>query len=152
MSLRSNAVGSGRCGETPRREQAVSRLLAAAAICAACALRSAASARPRTAARGFETGLYDGDFTSTTRRRRRWRIDRSAQARAGFVLVYVDWSVVAPYNRPVGFVPSNPADPNYDWAAVDAAVRDAHGARAEGPDGGHEGAGLGRGPGPAFRD
>ncbi len=52
-------------------------------------------------------------------------MDRSAQARAGFVLVYVDWSVVAPYNRPVGFVPSNPADPNYDWSAVDAAVRDA---------------------------
>jgi hypothetical protein len=51
--------------------------------------------------------------------------DRSLQARAGIVLLNVDWSTVAPGVRPPGFVATNPADPAYDWASTDAAVRDA---------------------------
>ena len=34
----------------------------------------------------------------------------------------VDWSQVAPATRPAGFDPSNPADPAYNWSAVDEAV------------------------------
>jgi hypothetical protein len=77
------------------------------------------------AARGFETGIYEPDFTSTDPSAQTTAFDRSAQARAGFALLYVDWSSVAPYSRPAGFVATNPADPSYHFEKVDAAVRDA---------------------------
>jgi hypothetical protein len=100
------------------------RLLTAALICGA-AFCVSVQAPPAHAARGFETGIYEPDFTSGEAATQTLAFDRSVQARAGFTLIYVDWSRVAPYSRPAGFVPSNPADPHYQWAAVDKAVRDA---------------------------
>jgi hypothetical protein len=77
------------------------------------------------AARGFETGFYEPDYASSDTGIQSLAFDRTAQARAGFALIYVPWNGVAPYNFPLGFDPSNPADPSYSWSAIDAAVRDA---------------------------
>lgn len=52
---------------------------------------------------------------------------------ASTVRISVFWSQVAPpgATRPSGFTPSNPADPQYNWTAVDAAVRAAAGAHKQ---------------------
>src|SRR3954452_14781373 len=69
------------------------------------------------AARGFETGLVDSDFHSTEPGVETSAFDRAVQARAGFVLIYVTWSGVAPGALTPGFHPDNPADPRYDFAS-----------------------------------
>jgi hypothetical protein len=91
----------------------------------AAAITAAALASPAHAARGMELGLYDPEFNVGDAATRAVAFDRSAQAHAGVVLIYVRWSSVAPNPRPLGFVATNPADPGYDWASTDAAVRDA---------------------------
>jgi hypothetical protein len=96
--------------------------LLAAVLCAAAICAHATSAH---AARGFDTGIYEPDFTSTDTAAQTQAFDRSEQADAGSVLIYVDWGGVAPYTKPAGFDASNPADPHYDWDKIDAAVRDA---------------------------
>lgn len=98
-------------------------LLGAALLCALTLFVLPATSAQ--AARGFETGIYEPDYTSSDTATQTLAFSRSVQAEAGFVLIYVDWSTVAPYSKPLGFVASNPADPSYDWAKVDAAVRDA---------------------------
>jgi hypothetical protein len=97
-------------------------LLAATVVSAAALALLVPSAH---AARGFETGIYEPDYNSTNEATQTLAFDRSAEARAGFTLIYVDWSRVAPYTRPAGFDAANPADPAYHWNAIDAAVRDA---------------------------
>ncbi|MFL5908296.1 MAG: hypothetical protein ACJ75Z_11965 [Solirubrobacterales bacterium] len=77
------------------------------------------------AARGMELGLYDPEFGAGDAATQTVAFDRSVEARAGIVLVYVRWDGVAPSSRPAGFVPTNPADPAYNWASTDAAVQDA---------------------------
>ena len=99
-------------------------LLAAAII--AAALASASLPPPHAqAARGMDLGLYDGEFNVGDAATQTLAFDRSVQARAGIVLIYVNWSSVAPNPRPPDFVATNPADPAYDWASTDGAVRDA---------------------------
>jgi hypothetical protein len=100
------------------------RLLATVAVCAA-ALSSSAEAPSAHAARGFATGIYEPDYASSDQATQSLAFARSAEARARFALTYVSWDAVAPSSKPLGFVPSNPTDPNYDWSAIDAAVRDA---------------------------
>ena len=48
-------------------------------------------------------------------------------AGASTVRIHVAWSGVAPggRSRPAGFDAGNPANPHYDWSAVDAAIRGA---------------------------
>src|SRR6266516_1968263 len=48
-------------------------------------------------------------------------------AGASTVRIHVAWSAVAPAGRskPAGFDAGNPADPHYNWSAVDAAIRGA---------------------------
>ena len=99
-------------------------VLAAAVICvSAPCLFTLAS--PALGARGFSTGLYEPDYTSRDVAIQTTAFNRSVEAGAGNSLIYVDWSGVAPTSKPLGFVPANPADPNYRWGAIDAAVRDA---------------------------
>jgi hypothetical protein len=95
----------------------------AAVACAAlfCAWQASAA----HAARGFDTGIYEPDFTSSDPAVQTLAFDRARQARAGSVIIYVDWSGVAPYSLSPGFQASNPADPHYDWTKVDAGVNDA---------------------------
>jgi hypothetical protein len=98
--------------------------LAAAVIVAALASGSV-DPPPAQAARGMELGLYDPEFNVEDAATQTLAFDRSVQARAGIVLIYVRWDGVAPNPRPPGFVATNPGDPAYDWASADAAVRDA---------------------------
>jgi hypothetical protein len=96
--------------------------LLAAFVCATAFCAHATSAH---AARGMDVGLYEPDFASTNPAAQTQAFDYAAQARAGFALVYVNWSRVAPFTRPAGFDAANPADPRYKWESTDAAVRDA---------------------------
>jgi hypothetical protein len=77
------------------------------------------------AARGFETGIYEPDFGISNVAAQTQAFDATAQARAGFALIYLNWRSIAPTTRPAGFDPANPADPAYKFASTDAAVRDA---------------------------
>jgi hypothetical protein len=97
----------------------------AAAVIVGAAFCASVLASQAHAARGFETGIYEPDFTSQDAATQTLAFDRTVQARAGFSLIYVSWSSVAPSSTPLGFHASNPADPNYDWSAIDAAVEDA---------------------------
>jgi hypothetical protein len=101
------------------------RALLMVAVFCATSLALAQHASTAKAARGFATGLYEPDYTSSDRATQVLAFNRSVQARAGITLIYVDWSTVAPYSRPAGFNPADPADPHYDWNKVDAGVRDA---------------------------
>jgi hypothetical protein len=51
-------------------------------------------------------------------------LGRAAAEGAEIVRLNVNWSSVAPANRPAGFAPSDPSSPGYDWTIVDAEVRD----------------------------
>jgi hypothetical protein len=46
-------------------------------------------------------------------------IERVHRAGASAVYMIVEWSAVAPGERPAGFEPRNPSDPAYNWASVD---------------------------------
>jgi hypothetical protein len=82
------------------------------------AIAAAAIAAPHAlAARGLTVGFGDPAFRDGGRER---ALDLSVAAGAKVVRIGVDWSAVAP-NRPL--TPTNPADPAYRFAGVDAAVR-----------------------------
>ena len=76
------------------------------------------------AARGLELGFNDPDLTSSSPSTQTLAFDRAAEANAGLVIVYVDWSRVTPVN-PAGFNPADPDDTGYHFQTIDAAVRDA---------------------------
>ena len=76
-------------------------------------------------ARGLELGFYDPDFTNDDPSIRALEFSRAADARAGFALIYADWSQIAPDNKPAGFDPTDPSDSHYRWAKTDAAVQGA---------------------------
>ena len=47
---------------------------------------------------------------------------RTAATGAHSVRLFINWSLVAPATRPDGFQPDNPADPAYNWGAIDRQV------------------------------
>src|SRR6476660_2266882 len=98
-------------GQLTLGRAARSWLLSMAIFCAAT-LAIGLHASTAHAARGFDTGIYEPDFTDNNPAIQSTAFDHAKQARAGSVIVYVDWSRVAPYGKPLGFVASNPADPN----------------------------------------
>ncbi|MFN8160101.1 MAG: hypothetical protein U0R52_03535 [Solirubrobacterales bacterium] len=51
--------------------------------------------------------------------------ERVQHSGAAMVARNLAWSAVAPANEPADWHPGDPADPNYDWAAVDAWVSNA---------------------------
>src|SRR5690349_5733083 len=77
------------------------------------------------AVRGLQLGFYDPEFTAKDQAIQRLEFDRAQQARANIALIYVDWSQVAPDNRPPNFVATDPNDPHYRWNDIDDAVQDA---------------------------
>jgi hypothetical protein len=97
----------------------------AAAVLFAALFSLAMQASSAHAARGFETGLVDGDFHSSDPATQATAFNQAVQARAGYVLIYITWSGVAPHNKPTGFDPTDPDDPHYDWRDTDDAVRNA---------------------------
>ena len=84
------------------------------------------------AARPLDLGIVDGQaFTDPNDSARTLAFDRTASARAGTALIGVRWASVAPGNPGPLFNARNPADPAYQWDAIDDAVRsaDSHGLR-----------------------
>ncbi|HKG35507.1 MAG TPA: hypothetical protein VKA89_03610, partial [Solirubrobacterales bacterium] len=99
-------------------------LLASMILCAAF-VSIAAHAPTAHAARGLELGFFEGDYTSGDTAVRTTAFDRTAQAGAGWALIYVTWAGVAPGDPRPGFQADNRADPEYNFDTIDAAVRDA---------------------------
>jgi hypothetical protein len=100
-----------------RRGSLLLVLLALALLCRA----------PAAVAHGLKLGLADASFSSADPAVREEWLARAQGARAQLVLLGVPWSAIAPRNRPADFDPTDPADPSYDWSALDDAVRAATG-------------------------
>ncbi len=104
-------------------------MLAAAALLAGCGSATHGTPRPgthRAAALSPLTLGFSGDQVLTDPAVDSLWISRAVAEGAGIVRVDIKWSDVAPSAPPPGFDAANPASPDYDWAPVDAAVRDLH--------------------------
>ena len=91
--------------------------VAAVAAVVVCAAPGSALAVP-----GLETGFADPLYTSSQQADRQFAFNRTVDAAAGMVRINVLWRNTATA-QPAD--PGNPADPAYDFAPYDAAVRDA---------------------------
>jgi hypothetical protein len=109
----------------PRLRRLGGRTLLAAILAAAALALLSAQPPAAQAARGFDLGVYEPDFGINNVAAQTQAFDATAQARAGFALIYLNWRSIAPTTRPAGFDPANPADPGYKFTSADAAVRDA---------------------------
>jgi hypothetical protein len=90
------------------------------------ALALGAAAPPAAAApHGLALGVTDPALTGTDAGLRDQWMARASGARADLVRLGVAWSAIAPKAPPAGFNPADPADPSYDWEALDGAVRSA---------------------------
>ena len=91
-------------------------LVLAAAAVAVSASSNAESASKRTAASGMLVGFYDDEsiFGRTD-----WAFRQLKSLRAGVIRITIDWAAVA-RRRPIA--PADPADPAYNWTAVDNVV------------------------------
>jgi hypothetical protein len=76
-------------------------------------------------ARGLRLGLADVSFGSSIQATRDEWLSRAREAGAQLAMLNAVWSAIAPHKRPAGFDAANPADPSYDWRALDGAVRSA---------------------------
>jgi hypothetical protein len=76
-------------------------------------------------AQGLRVGFADGLFTSSEVSLRSEWLGRAPDTGASLVRMNVSWAQIAPKNRPAGFEAENPASPGYEWATLDAAVREA---------------------------
>jgi Cellulase (glycosyl hydrolase family 5) len=102
-----------------RRLALILALSLVAAAVAASASRDADSAAKRSTAGPMLVGFYDDAqvYGNTT-----WAFTQLRALRAGIVRATLDWSQVA-RRRPVR--PTDPADPAYNWTAVDRVVDEA---------------------------
>lgn len=71
-----------------------------------------------TAVRPLATGITTSDVGPQSQ----LGFNRIEAAGASHVRVIIYWSSVAPSDRPKSWDPTNPADPNYDWALFDTQV------------------------------
>jgi hypothetical protein len=94
--------------------------LAALAVSAHASVATAAS-------HPLQLGVADDSFLSSDVSLRETWMARSESARANLILVNAFWSGIAPAKRPAAFDPADPADPAYEWRALDDAVRSAAG-------------------------
>jgi hypothetical protein len=67
-------------------------------------------------------GFFDGAFTGP--QSSEW-LSRAATAGSEWVRIDIGWDAPATRRRPVGFHARNPADPHYNFATADAAIRTA---------------------------
>jgi hypothetical protein len=78
---------------------------------------------PSAHARGLELGFADPLYANPAPQTRALWLDRTLDASAQLVRIQLLWSAVAGPNPPA--VPSDPADPSYNFSLIDAAVQDA---------------------------
>jgi hypothetical protein len=102
-----------------RRLALILALSLAAGAVAASASRDADSAAKRSSAPRMLVGFYDDEqvYGNTT-----WAFTQLRALRAGIVRATLDWGSVA-RRRPVK--PADPADPAYNWTAVDRMIDEA---------------------------
>lgn len=93
--------------------------IAAVLVAAACIGGLALAAGPAQAARPLTTALTDDVWFDGGPA---W-IARAQSARAGVVLVELDWRTAEPSPPPAGIDPTDPAGPEYSFAQYDAVVR-----------------------------
>jgi len=77
----------------------------------------------KTASGGIETGVGFTDLSSDADNAT--QLERIRAAGAKYVEIRIDWSSVAPSGSttPTGFQPTDPADPNYNWAIYDSQIK-----------------------------
>jgi hypothetical protein len=87
----------------------------------ASSARKVATLKASTGA--LETGVGFVSFGNTTDNAT--ELEHMAKAGAKYVTLRLAWSIIAPSGStaPAGFNPRDPADPNYNWAGVDAEVK-----------------------------
>jgi hypothetical protein len=68
---------------------------------------------------GADVALASGNATTQA-----FWVPRAHSERAQIIRLDVTWSTIAPKTLPSSFAPTDPADPNYNWAAVDEQVRE----------------------------
>jgi hypothetical protein len=91
----------------------------------ALALIAAVAPASASAARQLDVGLVDPVFASGDGAERQLWQDRASSAGSDAILLTASWASIAPGSKPALFDPRNPADPNYDWGTLDAAISDA---------------------------
>jgi hypothetical protein len=92
-------------------------VLAVAAVALALAVAGPAAA----AGRPLATAINDnGELTSPDAA---LAVQRMRAAGVTLVRTALDWSRIAPEQRPAAFDPTNPNDPAYDWSSFDAKVQ-----------------------------
>lgn len=93
---------------------------AAARAAVACLVLTLCCAAPARAARPLQLGFYDGVFGGPAGAA--W-LQRAAGAGADVVRIDIGWDAPGTSTRPPGFDARDPADPHYDFARADAAIR-----------------------------
>jgi len=91
-----------------------------ACLIATAALAALAPVAVAAPAGALALGIYDGRFSGADAARTGAALALTRAAGAGSVRILVRWSRVEP-RRPAA--PTDPADPAFDWTAVDGAVR-----------------------------
>jgi hypothetical protein len=93
--------------------------LAAAAVAVSASSTAQSASKQQTAGRGMIVGFYDDEqvFGRTD-----WAFRQLKSLRAGIVRVTIDWASVAK-RRPADA--ADPADPAYQWSAIDSVVAEA---------------------------
>ncbi|HNA24338.1 MAG TPA: hypothetical protein PLN08_07555 [Solirubrobacterales bacterium] len=87
-------------------------------------LALAAIAPTHSAAQPFHTGYLDNNaFYNTDAKTANGWMQNARKSGATFIRLNVHWSSIAPQKRPVGFKPSSPSSPGYDWALLDQSMR-----------------------------
>ncbi len=98
-------------------------LVLAIAIALGLLLAGAAGARALPGPSSLTLGLSDDPvFAGTSGSERSLWLDRASSVGSQAVRLQTTWSQVAPFTRPAHWNESNPADPHYSWAGLDAAV------------------------------
>jgi hypothetical protein len=82
---------------------------------------------PANAARPLETGITTPDVTAPEQ----LGFDRIRTSGASFTRVILFWRMIAPEVEPASWDPTDPEDPNYNWAQFDDAIRFADNAGVE---------------------
>lgn len=107
---------------TSKARGGMARACAAAAIALCAGLLTTLLLVPASAEAEFRVGFQDYDYVSPDAQLRQKVFEKSAELNASIARLNLDWSQVA---KTVPADPSNPADPAYDFSAIDAAVVEA---------------------------
>ena len=110
---------------TTHRPRTAQRLVAFLTVGLGLLLAGVAAGPMTASAAGLQVGFADGLFTSSEAATRSEWLGRAGTTGASIVRLNVRWALIAPKKPPAGFEAGNPAAAGYEWATLDAAVREA---------------------------